>query len=221
MRLSRSIWSIAVMGSLGMVMAQVEPRGENPAIRMNTLFGSTGLITVPTSTTTRVERFQLGTSFSKDVRTVSLNWGVFNSIEIGGTVVDFDGAEDELIATAKVTIVPQNFDWLELGLGTIDPFDMIDNTVYGIASFNVRVPSRADEEVVGLRLHAGYGTGLFRDKIIGGGEIFLDRRFSVIVEYNGTDTNAALRYVHDNALRMQLGVQAKAIYFGVTYGLSF
>ncbi len=221
MRLSRSIWSIVLTGSLGMVMAQIEPRGENPAIRMNTLFGSTGLITVPTSATTRVERFQLGTSFGHNVRTVSLNWGVYNSIEIGGAVVDRNNADNKVIATAKVTIIPQNFDWLELGFGTIDPFDAINNTAYGIASVNVRLPSETEEQAVRLRLHAGYGTGLFRDKIIGGGEIFLDRRFSVIAEYNGVDTNAALRYVHDESLRMQLGVQAKVIYFGVTYGLSF
>ena len=48
--------------ALAVALGQVEPRGENPAIRVNTLLGPTGLITVPTSTTTRVERFQLGTA---------------------------------------------------------------------------------------------------------------------------------------------------------------
>jgi hypothetical protein len=204
-----------------LAMAQVEPRGENPAIRVNTLFGSTGLITVPTSTTTRVERFQLGTAFGHNVRTVSLNWGIFEGIEVGGAVVDRTGADNKVIGTAKVTILPQNFDWLELGFGTIDPFDAIEKTFYGIASVNVRVPSEAQEKVVGLRLHLGYGTGLFRDKFIGGAELFLDKRFSVVAEYNGADTNAALRYVHDDSLRLQLGTQAKVIYFSTTYGLSF
>jgi hypothetical protein len=214
------LWSVA-MGSVMLAMAQVEPRGENPAIRVNTLFGSTGLITVPTSTTTRVERFQLGTAFGHNVRTVSLNWGIFEGIEVGGAVVDRTGADNKVIGTAKVTILPQNFDWLELGFGTIDPFDAIEKTFYGIASVNVRVPSEAQEKVVGLRLHLGYGTGLFRDKFIGGAELFLDKRFSVVAEYNGADTNAALRYVHDDSLRLQLGTQAKVIYFSTTYGLSF
>lgn len=206
---------------LSLALGQVEPRGENPAIRVNTLLGPTGLITVPTSTTTRVERFQLGTAFGKDVRTVSLNWGIFDSIEVGGAVVDRNNQNNKVIATAKVTIIPQNFDWLELGFGTIDPFDAIDNTVYGMASVNVRVPTEAPEQVVGLRLHLGYGTGIYRDKVIGGGEVFLGRQFAAIVEYNGVDTNAALRYVHDDALRLQLGTQAKVIYFSATYGLSF
>jgi hypothetical protein len=70
-------------------------------------------------------------------------------------------------------------------------------------------------------LHLGYGTGIYRDKVIGGGEVFLGNRFSVVAEYNGVDTNAALRYVHDDALRLQLGTQAKVIYFSTTYGLSF
>ena len=215
--LALGVAALAYSASFG----QVEPRGENPAIRVNTLLGPTGLITVPTSTTTRVERFQLGTAFGKDIRTVSVNWGIFDSIEIGGAVVDRNNQNNKVIATGKVTIIPQNFEWLELGFGAIDPFDAINNTVYGMASVNVRVPTEAAEQVVGLRLHIGYGTGIYRDKVIGGGEVFLGNRFSVVAEYNGVDTNAALRYVHDDALRLQLGTQAKVIYFSTTYGLSF
>lgn len=201
--------------------AQVEPRGENPAIRVNTLFGATGLITVPTSTTTRFDRFQLGVALGQNVRTVSLNWGIFDSVEVGGVVVDRTNQNNKVIATGKVTIIPQNFDWLELGFGTIDPFDAINKTFYGMASVNVRVPSQAEEQVVGLRLHLGYGTGIYRDKVIGGGEVFLDDQFSILGEYNGVDSNFALRYVYDNNLRLQLGTQAKVIYFSTTYGLSF
>lgn len=202
-------------------LAQVEPRGENPAIRVNTLYGSTGLITVPTSTTTRFDRFQLGVAIGQNTRTVSLNWGIFDSIEVGVTTVDRNNQNNKVIATGKVTIIPQNFDWLELGFGVIDPFDAINNTAYGIASVNVRVPTQAPEDVVGLRLHLGYGTGIYRDKVIGGGEVFLNNQFSVVGEYNGVDSNFALRYVYDNTLRLQVGTQAKVIYFSTTYGLSF
>jgi hypothetical protein len=135
----------ALLTTFAIAVGQVEPRDENPAIRVNTLLGPTGLITVPTSTTTRVERFQLGTAFGKDIRTVSVNWGIFDSIEIGGTVVDRNNQNNKVIATAKVTIIPQNFEWLELGFGAIDPFDAINNTVYGMASVNVRVPTQTTE----------------------------------------------------------------------------
>jgi hypothetical protein len=222
MRINRSVvWSGLFCGMLMLASAQIEPRGENPAIRVNTLYGATGLITVPTTTTTRVERFQLGTAFGHDVHTVSLNWGVYEGIEIGGTVVDVVGAENRVIATGKVTILPQNFEWLELGFGAIDPFDAIQKSFYGIASANVRVPTEEGEKAIRLRLHLGYGTGAFREKLIGGAELFLDKPFSVIAEYNGVDTNAALRYVHDESLRLQLGIQAKVLYFSATYGLSF
>ncbi|MDM7461438.1 MAG: hypothetical protein P3X24_007300 [bacterium] len=216
---------ITTLGAAGLLLTvsftQLEPRGENPAIRVNTLYGATGLITVPTSTTARFDRFQLGIALGQNVRTVSLNWGIFDSIEIGATTVDRNNQNNKVIATGKVTIIPQNFDWLELGLGTIDPFDAINKTFYGVASANVRVPSRAPDSVVGLRLHLGYGTGLYRDKVIGGGEVFLNNQFSVVGEYNGVDSNFALRYVYDNNLRLQLGTQAKVIYFSTTYGLSF
>ena len=52
----------ALLKALAVTLGQVEPRGENPAIRVNTVLGPTGLSTVPTSTTTRVVRFQLGTA---------------------------------------------------------------------------------------------------------------------------------------------------------------
>lgn len=214
-------WIVGVLTTSALASAQVEPRGENPAIRFNTLFGSTGLITVPTSTTTRHERFQLGTAFGKDICTVSLNWGIFPSIEVGGVFADQQGADNKVLGTAKATIIPQNFEWLELGFGTIDPFDAIERTAYGIASVNVKVPTCVEKEVVGLRLHLGYGTGVFRDKIIGGGEVFFREQFSIVAEYNGVDTNVALRYVHDESLRLQLGTQGKVLYFGATYGLSF
>lgn len=210
-----------LLTSIAFSAAQVEPRGENPAIRVNTLFGATGLITVPTSTTTRFDRFQLGVALGHNVRTVSLNWGIFDGVEVGGVVVDCNNQNNKVIATGKVTIIPQNFDWLELGFGTIDPFDAINKTFYGMASVNVRVPSQAEEQVVGVRLHLGYGTGIYRDKVIGGGEVFLNGQFSVVGEYNGVDSNFALRYVYDNNLRLQLGTQAKVIYFSTTYGLSF
>ncbi len=213
--------TLGVLSLMAVAFAQLEPRGENPIIRFNTLYGASGLITVPTANTTRVERFQLGTAFGKDIRTVSLNWGIFDSVEVGGVFVDRQNAANKVLATGKVTIIPQNFEWLELGFGAIDPANAINRTYYGIASVNVSVPERAGERVVGLRFHLGYGTGLFRDKVIGGGEIFLGEQFSLIGEYNGRDTNGALRYVHDDSLRMQLGIQGKVIYFATTYGLSF
>ncbi len=211
----------AILLLITFASAQVEPRGENPAIRVNTLFGSTGLITVPTSTTTREDRFQLGVAMGQNIRTVSLNWGLFDSVEVGGVVVDRNNQKNKVIATGKVTIIPQNFDWLELGFGTMDPLDAINKTVYGMASVNVRVPTQAPEQVVGLRVHLGYGTGIYRDKVIGGGEVFLNNQFSIVGEYNGVDSNFALRYVYDNNLRIQLGTQAKVIYFSTTYGLTF
>ncbi|GIV11057.1 MAG: hypothetical protein KatS3mg020_0548 [Fimbriimonadales bacterium] len=160
-------------------------------------------------------------ALGQNTRTVSLNWGILESIEVGVTTVDRNNQNNKVIATGKVTIIPQNFDWLELGFGVIDPFDAINETVYGMASVNVRVPTQAPEDVVGLRLHLGYGTGFYRDKVIGGGEVFLNNQFSVIGEYNGVDSNFALRYVYDNTLRLQVGTQAKVIYFSTTYGLSF
>ena len=60
----------ALLTTFAIAVGQVEPRDENPAIRVNTLLGPTGLITVPTSTTTRVERFQLGTQLGTQAKVI-------------------------------------------------------------------------------------------------------------------------------------------------------
>lgn len=187
---------------------------------MNTLYGPVGLITVPTAYVTSTHTVDFGMDFAKD-KSVTGNYGIVSGVDVGAAFIDRDGGSGRTFGNAKVNIIPANFKGFELGIGVIDVADTWDRTSYAIASADFATPEYLEKHVIGVRLHAGFGNGLFREKLIGGAELVLNKKFAVIGEYNGFDTNIALRYVHDKAFRIQAGVQGHSIFAGTTYGLTF
>lgn len=225
-----------MIGSIGTAMAMAavaaagagEPspqvvRGTRGALSSsNTLYGPTGLITVPTAYVAADRAVQFSGSFGDGIRGPAANYGIIPGVEVGAAFLDRDGADDKVIANAKVNIVPQNFNWFEVGVGVIDAADAVGRSYYVIGSADLVVPDPLRDDAVGLRVHAGVGTGMFEEKLIGGGELTLDReRFSVVGEWNSDFFNAALRYVHDANFRIQAGFQAKKFFLGATHILRF
>lgn len=186
----------------------------------NSLYGPTGLISIPTAYVTPHRTWALSASFGRDIRVPAVNYGVLPYIEIGGGFVDRESGGNKAIANAKVTIIPSNFKWIEIGVGIIDPADAVDQTVYFVASADLvppkwDVPERGIESV-GLKAHFGAGTGLFREKVFGGAELLFNKKLSLIGEWDTKNVNAAVRFAPADYLRLQLGVQGKDIHFSAT-----
>lgn len=200
---------------------EAQPADETGRIRFNTLYGPVGLITVPSAYVAPHKTVLFGTAFGRDVKTVQANWGLTPGVDVGAAYLDRDSASQKLIGNAKVNIIPQNFKWFEIGIGVLDAADTLNQTFYFVASADWDIPDVLAEHAVGFRLHAGVGTGMFEEKAIGGAEVILDKRFSVAAEWNANNLNAAVRYAHDEAFRLQLGIQDKKGFLGVTYGLQF
>jgi hypothetical protein len=200
-----------------------QPRGERTAsiVRMNTLFGPTGLLTVPTAAVTPYRQAQFGTSFARDHQTIALNYGLVRDVEVGATYVGRDTANNEFLANAKVQIIPSNFNWFELGIGVIDATDAINRTGYLVMSADFGVPHGLEDRAVAFRVHLGAGTGIFDNSVFGGAELRLNRRFSLVGEWDTSDLNGALRYTHGDAFRLQVGVRDLRAFLGATYGLTF
>lgn len=189
--------------------------------RVNTLYGPTGLITVPHAYVATQGRITLGTFFAEN-KSVSANYGLIDSIEVGGAYVDRTGMSNKSIANGKVNVIPANFKNIEIGVGIIDAIDAINQTFFVVASAELAPTSGMQErEVVGLRVHGGYGSGVFREEFIGGAEILFSYKVSVIGEWDGRQFNAGLRYVRDEALRLQVGILAKRLFFSTTYAFNF
>ena len=184
-----------------------------------TTWGPTGLINVPTAYTIGRGQASVGASFSRDRRGPTANYSPYPDIEVGGGYIERDGFDGKAIANGKVLIRPMNFRNVELGVGVIDAADAINQTFYAIGSFDLVAPDARDDvlgEAFRLKVHAGYGTGLFRDKVIGGGELSFSNRVGLVAEWDGVDANASIRYRPNDNVTMQLGVMGKNLFFGVT-----
>jgi hypothetical protein len=71
-----------------------------------------------------------------------------------------------------------------------------------------------------VRLHAGFGTGLYGENFIGGGELLINPMISGVVEYNGKNLNFGGRFIKDG-LKVQAGYGNNALLFSASYGLKF
>ncbi|MCW5936415.1 MAG: hypothetical protein KIT11_03805 [Fimbriimonadaceae bacterium] len=199
----------------------VPPTGEAALrSRFTTVYGPSGLINVPSAYVTPQGRLMVGVTLGQD-RSAVANYGLIPGIEVGGAYYELTGkTEGEVLANGKVNIVPANFRNVEIGVGVIDVADRLDATFYAVASAQIITPPSVEDQFQGVRVHAGYGSGLFREKLIGGAELLLTPRLSVIGEYDGTDGNFALRYLPNDTVRAQIGVRSKRIFFTLATAIS-
>ncbi len=89
----------------------------------NTIWGSTGLIFIPTAYTTEQRTANWSAVFVDDVSGAAVNYGLIRDVEVGVAFLDFDGSKDKAIANAKVRIAPANFQQFEIGVGVMDIAD--------------------------------------------------------------------------------------------------
>ncbi len=189
--------------------------------RTTSVYGPTGLFSVPTADVLTARRFQLGTHFGRDLSTVAVNAGIANFVEIGATYLDRDDADNRTIASGKVQFIPTGLETIKIGVGIIDVAKAIERTGYIIVSTRSKVPPDMEDRVSQLTLHAGYGTGMFRENVIGGAEGVLNPNWRIVLEYDGKNVNGGLRYSHDENLRLQGGVMRNQLFFSAGYVLEF
>lgn len=205
------------------MMCAVPVLAQTPTLpsRTSTIFGPTGLFSVPTADVLSAHKFQVGTHFGRDLSTVAANAGIANFVEVGVSYLDRDNADNRTIANAKVQFIPTSFENLKIGVGVIDIAKAVERSGYVMVSTRAKVPPEAEDTMSQIILHAGYGTGLFREKIIGGAEGVLNPHWRVVLEYDGNNLNSGLRYSHDEYLRLQAGVLRNQLFFSAGYTLEF
>lgn len=226
-RAVRILWAFAVL-TPGAAMAQdpgtiLPGSGPEPTVQ-TTFYGPSGLIRVPTAYTALRGDARLGTAFENGRRSLVGNYGIYTDIEVGGGWIERDGRDGKAIANGKVRIQAANFRNVDIGIGVIDAFDAVDQSVYVIGSVDL-IPPPVDAgqlgRSVGLKAHLGYGSGVFNDHIIGGGELILSRDFSIIGEYDGDQASFALRFSRATNFSVQAGVTEKRLFVGFTAGTRF
>lgn len=193
--------------------------------QINSLYGPTGLLTIPTAYTADPQQFAFGASFGRELSAPSGNYGIVPYVEVGGAFLQRASARNRAIANAKVTIIPQNFDKFEVGVGVIDAVDAVNQTLYFVGSMDLTPPNwdptGRTGNPIAFKIHAGAGTGLFQERIFGGAELLFPNQFALIGEYDTENFNVGLRYVHDDRFRIQLGVRDKGLILSATTLLRF
>ncbi|MCC6484076.1 MAG: hypothetical protein IT209_04440 [Armatimonadetes bacterium] len=117
------------------------------------------------------------------------------------------GSNGQGLLAAKVRLESPQIKQYQLGIGVFTDTDDIDTTWYAVVSTDIlHAPRDLRDNSVGVRLHLGYGSKAFDKSIIGGGELFFNNRVSAVVEYDGYDVNAALRYSDPSNWRAQVGI---------------
>jgi hypothetical protein len=191
---------------------------------LNTLYGPTGLLKIPTAFTVREDYWRFGATFAKGLRGPTINYGPVSYIEVGGAYLDTDDGDDEAIGNAKLLILPRNIPWLSIGVGVIDVADSVDQTFYVVGSADLIPPpveSPTDATAVGLRVHLGVGNGLFQEKVFGGGELIFSDNFSIVGEWDSENVNAGIRYKYRDFFIAQVGTFDKRLSFQMTTAIRF
>ncbi len=203
-------------------VAAVQNQPAAPIAYGKTIWGPTGLIFVPTAFTINAGELNWGAAFSRDYSAISLSYGVIRDVEIGATYLDRDGADNKIIANAKVHIVPANFDQFSLAVGVMDAADAVNQSFYIVGSTALAVPNYADDEgAIGFHLHAGVGTGYFDEKLFAGGELLFPRGFSVMGEWDTKNFNLGARYQFRNEFFASAGVYGTSLFFKMNYAMRF
>lgn len=189
----------------------------SPQVKTNSVFGTTGLINVPTAFTTDRDAVAVGANVDKDLRGLTASWGMEGALEVGGALLERDGLPDRVIAHAKLHLVPKDFDWFDLGVGVIDPFDALRTTLFAVASASVVPPRGGMNSAFAMRVHAGLGTGIYSSRMFLGGEVWFREQFSIIGEWDTRKFNAAFRWQQSSDFSAQAGIANKGVFVSATY----
>lgn len=164
-------------------------------------FGATGLLLTPTAYTVGRGGLSAQAYGASDFSSFGATYGLFQNLEIGATYVDgrrhFDGG---FVANAKYLLLRENTVLPAVSVGVIDAFDQlgVDPSWYVVASkdFHRLTP-------LPLRVHFGYGAGVYDNDLFAGAELHLTSptdivpvvhpSFSAIAEYEHRDVNVGLR----------------------------
>lgn len=215
----------AVSSSTAPAQPQVHADTRSALSLGSNMFGATGLIVIPTAYTTGEKVGRFSAFYGEEVGVPSLNFGVIKDAEIGLAYVDRDGADSKLIANGKITIVPANFKFFEIGVGIMDAAGAIEQTIYFVASADV-VPPRLDVEEagglpVGFKVHVGAGTGMFNEKAFFGGELQFGNKFSILGEWDTANLNVGIRWVPQDNFSIQAGFRRTNMFLTATTNFRF
>ena len=184
-----------------------------PTFASPSLFGPTGLLRVPTADTLAPPGLDFAAYWSSDVATtLIMNVGVVPKVEVSAAWVDPEGDAASTIISGKWQIMTEADRGFALAVGLYDASGEINRTLFGVAQKHLTVGNTRVRVVGGLATEHSLVDGFFA-----GAEILLGRGYSAIVEYDGDNTNAALRGPLGPDLEFTAGTVGERLSVGARY----
>ena len=119
--------------------------------------------------------------------------GIGNRVETGVASGDVDNSRNQVIGTAKVNVLPEQLLSPAVSVGVVDQSRYVVVSKFLIPYF---VEAATGRRHLALKLHGGYGDGMFRRNVFGGVEVVDDGGVSLMAEVVGGHGSGGVRYVH-------------------------
>lgn len=159
---------------------------------------TSGLLRVPSA---YIQRNREVTAFVAGVQNVSGGAlvGIGQRLELGLGVGAGDSGDGRVLGSAKFNIVPEALMTPAVSVGVLDAFDSSDvgRSGYLVVSKSVIpyfVEALTGRQDIALKLHAGYGGGLYKRRLFVGAEVWGAHGVGVLGEISAGRVNVGARY---------------------------
>jgi len=186
-----------------------------PALADLSIYGPSGLLRVPTIDTVGAGGMQFGANWvADDVFTVGMTTGVVDRLELSATYVRPDGGDNNLVASGKWRLFREGEREFGLAAGVFDITDELNRTFFGVAQKYFLVGN------TWVRAVGGWGeANSMVDGLFAGAEVFLGNDWSALVEYDGEDVNAGVRWPINDRIKLSAGSVSDDLFIGAQYVL--
>lgn len=185
-----------------------------PAAASSSIFGPTGLLRVPTADTLEPPGLDFSVYWSDVATSLSMNVGVLPEVEVSAIWIDPRGDRNTTLISGKWRLWEETETRPALAAGVYDITNEHNFTLFGALQKHFIVGDTPVKVVAGLGTANSLVEGLFA-----GAEIMLGRGFSALVEFDGSNTNAALRYPLTDDLQLTAGAVRDQLTVGARYSI--
>ena len=172
--------------------------------------GTSGVINVPTAHVRSMGHFGVTYQYTEDYNVLGGNVAVLPGLEVAYSRWSPDAGDDFNMYSAKFMILPETVASPAIAVGVEDATDESDRSAYAVIS---------KAAPWGLKVHAGTGTGRFRN-----GFVALEKQFKLnsktmnlglAVEYDGDDINYGMFVPIGKLMQAEAGMRDDKFYTGV------
>lgn len=209
--------------SLSTAFAQTRPAAEAP---IPDLTAATGLIRLPSAYVQHDSEVSLFTSAEPHSANVGVLAGIDNRVEVGVASRELGGRAGTAFGTAKANLVPEQLLSPAVSVGVVDPFDSGGSGRSGYVVVSKDVIPYFMEAISGrtdfsLKLHTGYGGGMFRRRAFAGVEIIHSTGLGLIGEVVSGRGSAGLRFSRNGFAATAAMLDARDAAGSVSYSLDW